>query len=158
MFTTPSRLTETSRTKITRALNQTLADGLDLQLQLKVAHWNVKGRNFAPLHALFEEIAGAVAGHNDDIAERAVTLGALALGTARHVAKASKLAEYPQETTRDLEHVRLIAERLEAYLDSVRAVRDLADGERDVETADLATGIAAELEKRGWMLRATLEG
>jgi starvation-inducible DNA-binding protein len=74
--------------------------------------------------------------HNDTIAERAVTLGAKAYGTARHVAKASKLPEYPQDTTRDLEHVKLLSERIETYLEGARESRGIAEKNGDTQTAD----------------------
>src|SRR5438094_8792532 len=108
MYRSPSELPEESRTTIANALNALLADGLDLHSQIKVAHWNIKGPHFAALHPLFETFAVSLANHNDTIAERAVTLGAKAYGTARHVAKASKLPDYPQETTRDVDHVKLL--------------------------------------------------
>src|SRR5215212_8459573 len=111
MHTSPSPLSEAVRGKIAATLNERLADGLDLHSQIKVAHWNIKGPQFAALHPLFETFAVSLALHNDAIAERAVTLGAKAYGTTRHVARASRLPEYPQETTRDLEHVKLLAER-----------------------------------------------
>jgi starvation-inducible DNA-binding protein len=158
MFKSPSRLPEDARTKIADALNQRLADGIDLQTQLKVAHWNLKGPQFAAIHPLLDTIASSVAEHNDDIAERAVTLGARAYGTARHVAKSSKLAEYPQETIRDLDHVRLSAERIETYLEGVRDARTLSGKLGDDDTVDLLTVVARDLEKHAWFLRATLEG
>src|SRR6187551_2811050 len=123
MYKSPSHLSEDVRRRIADTLNARLADGLDLHGQIKVAHWNIKGPQFAALHPLFETFAVSLANHNDSIAERAVTLGAKAFGTARHVAKASRLPEYPQETTRDLEHVALLAERIEKYLDGVRESR-----------------------------------
>jgi starvation-inducible DNA-binding protein len=86
-----------------------------------------------------------------------VTLGARAYGTVRHVARASRIADYPQETTRDLEHVRLLADRIDAYLDGVRKARGVAEKDGDVDTVDLLTGLATELEKNGWFLRASLE-
>lgn len=153
---TPSRLPEPSRARIAEALNGVLADALDLHASVKVAHWNVKGPHFAPLHAVFEALATALASHGDEVAERAVTLGALARGTVRDVARGSRLAEYPPDTTRDLEHVRLIAERLEVLLEGVRAARAVAGGEGDEDTADLLTQVASDLEKHGWFLRATL--
>src|SRR6187549_1934139 len=107
MYKSPSHLPEPARANIADALNARLADGLDLHSQIKVAHWNIKGPQFAALHPLFETFAVSLATHNDAVAERAVTLGAKAYGTARHVAKASRLADYPQETARDLEHVKL---------------------------------------------------
>src|SRR5436305_2919601 len=116
MYKSPSHLPEEARVKIADTLNARLADGLDLHSQIKVAHWNVKGPQFAALHPLFESFAVALAARNDQIAERAVTLGGLAGGTARQVAAASTLPEYPAGTTRDLEHVALLAERFGKYL------------------------------------------
>ena len=158
MFKSPSPLSLPARQTIGDSLNATLADGLDLHSQIKVAHWNVKGRHFAALHPLFETFAVALAAFNDQVAERAVTLGSKAYGTARHVAKASSLPEYPQETTKDLDHVKLLVERIEAYLVGVRKGRDLAEREKDQDTVDLLTGVIGEFEKNAWFLRASLEG
>lgn len=156
MYKTPSQLPETARTELIRTLNDTLADGLDLHSDIKVAHWNVRGPQFPALHPLFEQFATSLAVHNDAIAERAVTLGGLAAGTARHVAKTSRLAEYPLDTTRDLDHVRLLAERIDAYLAGVRASRAVAERLVDTDTVDLLTGVVTEFEKHAWFLRATL--
>lgn len=157
MYKSPSHLPEETRIKIADALNARLSDGLDLHGQIKVAHWNIKGPQFAALHPLFETFAVTLAAFNDAVAERAVTLGAKAYGTARHVAKTSKLPEYPQETTRDLEHVKLLAERIDKYLDGVRESRLAGDALGDTDTVDLLTGIVTEFEKNAWFLRASLE-
>lgn len=156
MYQSPSKLPESTRTKVIASLNERLADGLDLHSQIKVAHWNIKGPQFAALHPLFETFAVSLANHNDSLAERAVTLGGRAYGTVRHVAGASRLAEYPQETSRDLEHVRLLADRIETYLDGLRTSRSTADELKDTDTVDLFTGIITEFEKHAWFLRASL--
>ena len=156
MYKTPSQLPETARVELIRTLNDTLADGLDLHSDIKVAHWNVRGPQFPALHPLFEQFATSLAVHNDAIAERAVTLGGLAAGTARHVAKSSRLPEYPLDTTRDLDHVRLLAERIDTYLAGVRQSRALAERLVDTDTVDLLTGVVTEFEKHAWFLRATL--
>ncbi len=156
MYQSPSQLAPASRAKVADALLASLADGLDLHSQIKVAHWNVRGPQFAALHPLFESFAVSLGDHNDSIAERAVTLGTLARGTVRHVAAKSRLPDYPQETTRDLEHVALLAERLEAYLKGLRESRTVAEKEQDTDTVDLLTGIVSEFEKHAWFLRASL--
>ncbi|MGC4063202.1 MAG: DNA starvation/stationary phase protection protein Dps [Polyangiaceae bacterium] len=156
MYFSPSPLPEPARRIIVDQLNQLLADGLDLHGQIKVAHWNIKGPNFAALHPLFETFANSLALHNDAVAERAVTLGGLAFGTARHVAGVSRLAEYEGDTTRDLEHVRLLAERIESYLVGLREARRAIEGQSDTDSVDLLTGIITEFEKHAWFLRATL--
>ena len=157
MYKSPSHLPEDARVEVANQLNARLSDGLDLHSQIKVAHWNIKGPQFAALHPLFETFAVSLAAFNDSIAERAVTLGARAYGTVRHVAKASGLPDYPQDTSRDLEHVRLLAERFEKYLDNVRQSRSVAEKQNDTDTVDLFTGIVTELEKNAWFLRASLE-
>ena len=157
MFKTPSRLTEDARFKIVDALNASLADGLDLHGQIKVAHWNLKGPQFPSLHPLFETFAVALANFNDAIAERAVTLGGKAYGTSRTVAKRSRIADYPQEAVRDLDHVALLADRIDTYLDGVRASRHVAEKLADTDTVDLLTGVVTQFEKNAWFLRASLE-
>jgi starvation-inducible DNA-binding protein len=157
MYRSPSHLPEDARTKIADTLNARLADGLDLHSQIKVAHWNIKGPQFAALHPLFETFAVSLANHNDAVAERAVTLGARAFGTARHVAKTSALPEYPADATRDVEHVKLLAERIETYLEGARASRRVGETLGDTDSVDLLTGIITEFEKHAWFLRASLE-
>ena len=127
-----------------------------LHSQLKVAHWNIRGPQFPSLHPLFEQFATQLALHNDAIAERAATLGVLAVGTARQVAAASRLPEYPVGTTKDLDHVKALAERFEVYLNGVRDTRALAADQRDEESVDLLTGVLTDFEKNAWFLRATL--
>jgi starvation-inducible DNA-binding protein len=157
MYASPSKLSAESRRDIAAALNARLADGLDLHAQIKVAHWNVKGPLFPSLHPLFEQFAVALAAFNDQVAERAVTLGAIATGTARHVAAASALPELPGGVVRGLDLVALLADRIEAYLAGLRVSRDLADRLGDGDTVDLLTQIVTEFEKNAWFLRATGE-
>jgi starvation-inducible DNA-binding protein len=158
MYRTASTLPEGARTEIAAILNDRLADGVDLQSQIKVAHWNVKGPLFAALHPLFDTFAARLAVHNDTVAERAVILGARAHGTVRQAAMRSTIPEYPADATRDLDHVRLLADRIDAYLAGLRAARFVAEKHEDLDTVDLLTEIVTEFEKHGWFLRASLEG
>src|ERR1044072_5382508 len=112
MYKTPSHLPEQSRSALIATLNDRLADGLDLHSQVKVAHWNVRGPQFPSLHPLFEQFANHLPVHNAAMPECAVTLGGLAAVGTRHVAKKSRLTDYPNDVTRDLEHVKLLAERI----------------------------------------------
>ena len=56
MFNTKNDLSEATRAKVVERLNARLADCIDLQTQIKQAHWNVKGPNFIALHELFDKI------------------------------------------------------------------------------------------------------
>lgn len=157
MYKSPSSLSPDARAEICKALNVVLTDGIDLQTQIKVAHWNIKGPQFPSLHPLFDTFATELSANNDEIAERVVTLGALAVGTARHVAKNSALPEYPQDVTRDSQHVQLLVERIETYLGSVRTGRAVAEKVGDDGTIDLLTAVVQSFEKHAWFLRATSE-
>ena len=55
----------------------------------------MRGQEFYQLHKLFDDLAEPLEEHIDIIAERAVTLGGLALGTVRSAAAASELPEFP---------------------------------------------------------------
>src|SRR6185369_3065922 len=115
MHTTKNDLPEQVRSKVIELLNARLADAIDLQTQMKQAHWNVKGPSFIALHELFDKINEDVEEYVDDLAERAVELGGTALGTSRVVAKASTLAEYPLSITSGHEHVLAVASALSSF-------------------------------------------
>lgn len=158
MYPTPSRLPENSRARVVEGLNAVLADGTDLATQAKYAHWNLRGPLFAQLHELFDGVAGAAQGFNDEVAERVTTLGGRALGTARQAAERSRLPEPSLETVRDLDLARLLSARVERYLEGVREARRAAAEAGDEDTVDLLTGVAREMEKQGWFLQATIAG
>ena len=69
MYDTSSDLSLTTRKSIIELLNEHLADAIDLQLQAKQAHWNVKGPNFVGLHGMFDQVASQAQGYADDIHE-----------------------------------------------------------------------------------------
>ena len=56
-----------------------------------------------------------------------------------------------------MEHVKLLAERIERYLDGVRETRSGIERLGDTDSVDLLTGIVTEFEKHAWFLRASLE-
>ena len=157
LFKTASKLPIDARVRLIESLNASLADGLDLYSQVKVAHWNVKGPHFAALHPLFDTIATYASETNDELAERAVALGGLATGTVRTSAARSRLSQYPEDLTRDVEHVGLLADRIDGYLEGLRKARAVGEDVGDTDTVDLLTGVITEYEKHAWFLRASLE-
>src|SRR5579862_6945133 len=104
-----------TRSEMISLLNHRLADCIDLQTQIKQAHWNVKGPNFIALHKLFDEINEAVEDYVDKLAERAVQLGGIAEGTARIVVKRSLLNEYPVNLADGRGHVEALSSALAAF-------------------------------------------
>ena len=82
-YETENDISPDRRSELVTLMNQRLADAVDLQLQMKQAHWNVKGPNFIALHHLFDEVEADVRDYVDLIAERVVQLGGTAEGTVR---------------------------------------------------------------------------
>jgi len=154
MWRTQNDLPERVRAEAITLLNQQLADALDLHLQAKQAHWNVKGPNFIALHELFDEVEEELEEHADDIAERAVALGGTAFGTARTAAARSRLAEYPLEISAGKDHVTALSAALAAFGKSTRAAIDAAAAFGDADTADLFTGVSRGIDKLLWKVEA----
>ncbi len=157
MYPTKNDLPEQTRTKIIELLNSRLADAIDLQTQMKQAHWNVKGPDFIALHKLFDEINEAVEDYVDDLAERAVQLGGIALGTARAIVKRSQLSEYPLQMGEGRGHVEAISLAMATFGKLVRQAIDASDELRDRDTADLFTEISRGTDKWLWFVEAHLQ-
>lgn len=83
MYETENDISQNRRSELNALMNQRLADAVDLQMQMKQAHWNVKGPSFIGLHELFDKVDEAVESYVDLIAERIVQLGGIAEGTVR---------------------------------------------------------------------------
>lgn len=156
MLPSPSNLPESARSSIVDALNELLAGASDLHAMAKVAHWNVRGPTFKALHILFDEVAGAVGEQIDPLAERLVTLGGTAKGTLREAVAASPLDAYPDDLHTGAEHVKQLLNRLKVYVTVMKAVRTSAEQQKDAETSNMLQGFAADLEKYGWQLAASL--
>src|SRR5580765_645461 len=115
MYETENDLPKEARVQLISLINQRLADIIDLQMQLKQAHWNVKGPHFIGLHELFDKIAEEVESYVDLTAERIVQLGGIALGTVREAAVRSRLEEYPLSISDGMAHVEAVARALSTF-------------------------------------------
>jgi starvation-inducible DNA-binding protein len=157
MYPTKNDLPESSRAKLVDLLNARLADAIDLQTQMKQAHWNVKGPSFIALHELFDKVNEDVEDYIDLIAERAVQLGGIALGTARSVAQRSQQKEYPLQIASGRDHVEAVSSALATFGKAARAAIDATSELRDQDTADIFTEISRGVDKWLWFVEAHLQ-
>jgi starvation-inducible DNA-binding protein len=137
-------------------LNQTLACTVDLRSHVKHASWNVQGRDYSQLHALFATMATELEAYTDLVAERIAVLGGVARGTARTAATQSRLPEYPDAIVEGRAHVRALAERFAPYATAVRGGIALAADVEDADSAAVYTDISRGVDKRLWVLEAHL--
>ncbi|HEX4266219.1 MAG TPA: DNA starvation/stationary phase protection protein Dps [Verrucomicrobiae bacterium] len=154
MYETENDIPKNTRASLNELINQRLADAIDLQAQLKQAHWNVKGPHFIGLHELFDEIAEDVEKYVDMIAERVVQLGGIAQGTVRVAASRSRLDEYPLDIADGMAHVEAVARALSTFGREARMTIDETNAFDDADTADIFTEVSRGIDKWLWFVEA----
>src|SRR5712675_2747110 len=154
VYKTENDIPQELRLKLNVLTNQSLADAVDLQMQIKQAHWNVKGPHFIGLHELFDQIDEAVESYVDLIAERIVQLGGVAEGTVRVSAERSRLEEYPRDVADGQAHVEAVSKALSTFGREVRNTIEQAEELEDADTADIFTEISRGLDKWLWFVEA----
>jgi starvation-inducible DNA-binding protein len=157
MHSTRHDLPAATREKVIALLNQNLADTLDLKLQAKQAHWNVKGSSFFALHELFDKVAAVAEAGADMLAERATALAGIAEGTVQVLAKRSRVPPYPLEISKGREHVAKLADSIAAVARNARAAIDESSRLGDQGTADLFTEISRDLDQQLWFVEAHIQ-
>ena len=154
LIATKNSLGEPVRRAMIALLNEQLADVLDLGLQAKQAHWNVKGPHFIGLHELFDKVAEQLEEFTDELAEWAVELGGVALGTIQAVASQSRLAAYPLNISSGKEHVTALSDALARFGRSTRSAIEAAAKAGDADTSDLFTQVSRGVDKLLWFVEA----
>jgi starvation-inducible DNA-binding protein len=137
-------------------LNRLLADNINLKLQAKQAHWNIKGANFIALHQLFDGVSEEADKYTDMLAERIVQIGGIANGTLEDVYKNSKLDEYPSAMQHSEQYIKALTASLEVCVNDIQNSVDLAIELEDVISADLLTEVARGLDKQRWLVESNL--
>lgn len=137
-------------------LNRWLPELIALGLELKQAHWNLRGARFKSVHEQLDEILLDVRRGSDDVAERIVTIGSVADGLPHTVAKAATAHAFPDGRMSVEDAVRRCCDALAATIRSGRQAIE-ALGECDPVSEDLAISIVGPLEKHHWMLRSQLD-
>lgn len=154
LYTTWNETSLDHRTNMIQLMNHRLATAIDLQLQMKQAHWNVKGPSFIALHELFDKAHEEVEGYVDMIAERIVQFGGIAEGTVRSSAASTELADYPAAIAEGSAHVEAVSRALATFGTEVRNTISEANDLLDPGTADLFTEISRGIDKLLWFVEA----
>jgi starvation-inducible DNA-binding protein len=151
---TRNSLPEKKRIEMAALLQARLADSIDLMMQAKQAHWNVKGPHFIALHELFDKVYTDTGVYVDLIAERIVQLGGIAQGTIRAAAKASGMPEYPLDISNGHKHVAELAHAIAFYGEKIREAIELSTELGDAGTADIFTHVSRGADLNLWFVEA----
>ncbi|WP_460303903.1 Dps family protein [Actinocorallia aurea] len=135
-----------------QALQDTLADLLDLASNAKQVHWNLRGPGFRSLHLHLDEIVDTTRGFADDVAERASALGVSPDGRPVTVA-ASRPDPFPPGPITVGGALAAFGALYDGLVPRLRA-RIAETGPADPVTQDLLISVTAAVEKQAWMLRA----
>lgn len=158
MYASRLDIPDHSRKASIHILQARLSDALDLEVQLKQAHWNVRGMAFFGLHQLFDRVHDGVESFADVLAERLTALGGVADGRVQTTAAATTLYEYALETRNGEDHLRAVAAVLGQFGKAVRSDIDRAAAIPDAGTADVLTEVSRSVDQQLWFVEAHLEG
>ena len=152
-LTLKSSVQDPERELVRAKLQDQLVDLLDLTLLSKQAHWNMIGREFAPLHEFLDDLVDELREYSDDVAERITALGFAADGRSATVAQHSTVRTLPEGFVSTDDVSNAFTERL---LDFTAVARERLEvvGEHDPVSEDLLIEMLRGLEKRLWMIQA----
>jgi starvation-inducible DNA-binding protein len=148
---------------VAHALQKVLANTYGLYLVTHNYHWNVEGKKFVPLHALFEEQYVDLLLAVDLIAERIRALGVYALPfEGDNIIQLSRMLcnFLDEETEADLRAIRMVknlATLTEDVIRSCQTAKEVARHSEDDETGSLMVERITALQKSLWMLESTLK-
>lgn len=154
LYETENNVSVDRRTTLNQLMNERLATAIDVQMQMKQAHWNVKGPNFIGLHQLFDKAYAEIEEYVDMIAERIVQFGGIAHGTVRDSAAKTRIPDYPFAIADGLAHVEAVARALSGFGAEVRTMIDEATELDEPGTVDLFTQISRGVDKMLWFVEA----
>ncbi|MGF1464821.1 MAG: DNA starvation/stationary phase protection protein Dps [Sandaracinaceae bacterium] len=153
-FPTRVDLPEGTRSQLVDRTNVVLGTLIDMNFQVKQAHWNIKGPQFFARHELFDKLADRLRAWTDDVAERAATLGGYAGGTVRLSAETSVLDEYDLKAVDGRQHIAALIERYGRVTSLLRESVEASQTLEDPVTEDLFTEVLRGTELDLWFLES----
>ena len=138
------------------ALQRTLTELQQLELQLKEAHWNVSGAEFYQLHIELQKHFEGVVKLADMVAQRLLAIGASADGRATTIVRTSRVPEIPGGYIDDAQVVAWFTDTYKLVGDETRQA--IYDTEKDdPTTSNLLQTVESTIDEYQWQMRAFLQ-
>ena len=149
----PVGLSEEVRHNSVENLNQLLADTITLRDLYKKHHWQVSGPTFYSLHLLFDKHAQELSEATDEIAERILQLGGIAVAMGADVSEATLIPRPPKGREDAPCQIARLLHAHEIVVEEARTFARQAEEHRDVATNDLLiTDVIRLHEMQIWFL------
>lgn len=146
-----------STAQVAQMLAQLLADEYVLYTKTYKFHWNVKGKNFGPLHSFFQNQFEQLAEFVDGIAERSLMIGHDAPGTLQEFLQLTTLSEEPGQNPGDMQMLSILLANHETIIGHLRNMIDKTAELNDASTNNFLIDLLEKHEKIAWMIRAHLQ-
>lgn len=158
MSTTSTAAVTTAKknTRILDGLNLMVADTYALMALTHLAHWNVEGADFFPLHKAFQEQYENLFEAVDEIAEQVRALDAYAVGGLSTLASMAQLNEFKSPMPQK-DYVAALIVAHEKVVDDATRTRDAAGESGDLQSQDLMIKRIQWHDKTLWMLKSYLK-
>lgn len=146
-----------SNQKTQTVLNQAVADLSQFAAIIHQTHWYMRGRSFLTMHPKMDDFMDEINAQLDEIAERLITIGGAPYSTLKEFAENTKLADQKGDYSVDMEtHMNRLLDGYKYLAGLYQQGIDAAEEEKDAVTADIFTSLKGEIDKKVWMLSATL--
>ncbi len=139
--------------KLSKKLNNLLANYQVFYQNLRGFHWNIKGNKFFELHLKFEELYNDAVIKVDEIAERILTLGGTPLHTFEDYLKTAEIKSVKKDRV-DEKAVKDVIKNFSILIQNEREILNLAGEADDEGTASQMSDYIVETEKTLWMLNS----
>ncbi|MDR1554731.1 MAG: DNA starvation/stationary phase protection protein [Campylobacteraceae bacterium] len=142
--------------KVVEQLKSIQADAIALFVKIHNYHWNIKGLQFASVHAYTEGLYDKVATIYDDTAERILQLDSKPVLTLDDIVKTTKIKTEKDDSFDTKYVLENIHKDFLYLLEEFKNLSKFADEEGDKATAAYADDQTKEFEKELWKLKQTL--
>ena len=139
--------------KLSRELNDLLANYQLFYQNLRGLHWNIKGKEFFELHVKFEEFYNDTVIKVDEIAERILTLEGEPFHTYSDYLQTAEIKE-EKNIVNGKQGVEIIINNFKVLIAKERAILSLASNTEDEGTVSLMSDYISQTEKTLWMLNS----